>query len=216
MEGEVLGEGRRRIPRRRLAWVFAGLGVALLAGTSVAFLNTNNSGSASISPLSTSYGGKGFDVVPLSNTVSVTNGQAQTDAGVELYRIDLASATLGDQLLIHFDWLNGQDAQKVLNNPNAWIQVGVYDNNGVPPSGGACSSGLYLSNDNVCVSADPGSQASAQLTAASADALLVPSQNPTQGQSLYLVAAITTPGHAPPGQQSGLTTLQYHVDARLT
>ncbi len=221
MEGEVLGAGRRRIARRRLAWVFAGLGVALLAGTSVAFLNTNGTASASISPLSTSYGGKGIDVVPVSNTVTVTNGMAQTQAGVELYRIDMASATLGDQLLIHFDWLNGQDAQKVLNNPNAWIQVGVYDNSGTAPSGSplACPTGQYLladpTNGNVCVSADSGGQASAQLTAANADALLVPSQNPTSDTSLYLVASITTPGHAPPGQQSGLTTLRYNVDAQL-
>ena len=215
MEGDVLGTGRRRTGRRRLAGVFAGLGVALLAGTSAAFLNTNSTGSASISPLSTSYGGRGIDVVPVSNSVTVTNGRAQTVAGVELYRLDLASKTLGDQLLIHFDWVNGQDAQKVLNNPNAWIQVGIYDNNGVIPVSNACSSGLYLSGDNVCVSADAGAQASAQLTAASADALLIPSQNPTSDSALYLVASITTPGHAPPGQQSNLTTLQYNVDARF-
>ena len=218
MDGEALGpsvRGPRRPARARLAWVFAVLGVALLAGTGVAFLNTNSTAQASISPLSTSFGGRGIDVVSVSNSVTVTNGQAQTQAGVELYRIDLASKTLGDQLLIHFDWVNGQDAQKVLNNPNAWIQVGVYDNNGVTPVSSACSSGLYLSGDNVCVSADPGAKASAQLTAANADALLVPTQNPTSDSSLYLVAAITTPGHAPPGQQSGLTTLQYNVDARL-
>ena len=212
----VRGSVVRRV-RRGLA---LGMGVAaagLLGVTGLAFLATGGASGGTVSLGSTLAHGAVATVVPFNYTLTVTNGQAQTVSGVELYKVDLGNASRSDRLRVDFSWLDPQDAQKVLNNPNAWIQVGLYDY-AAAASGGACPSGQTVAEDpdssdaQVCLTPDPGATASAQLTQAHADANLLTS---VAGQgAVYILAAITTPGHAPPGQQSQLDTLSFNAAVR--
>ncbi|MBM4436435.1 MAG: hypothetical protein FJ029_04190 [Actinobacteria bacterium] len=106
-----------------------------------------------------------------------------------------------------------------MNNPNSFILVGLYDQAGVP-SGGACPSDQYKitgpTGSDICVSADHGTLASAQLTKQIAQAALVPSVTPltAHANGYYVLASIQIPGGSPQGQQSQAGTLQYFVDVR--
>jgi hypothetical protein len=207
----------RRPLRRRLAWVLGGAATVLLTVTGVAYLQVQSAADTPITADSALSGGQSVQVTPVSNTVRITNGRAETIAGVELYRIAIAEPAESAHLTVAFSWLDPQDADQVLNSPNAWIGVGIYYNSGSAPSGGACPSGQYLLNDptdgQVCVTADSGLDSSTALTAARADALLLGSQS---GRSVaYIVASINTTGHAPPGQQGNLTGLQYDIDVQI-
>jgi hypothetical protein len=213
MTGLVAG-GRRAARRGRLLpWLFGAAAVALVLGTGAAFLAPNGTAATTITPLTTQNGGAATNLVPVQTAVTVTSGRAQVIAGIELYRIDIADPTLSGRLVVEFNWVDPQDAGKVLNNPHAWIQVGLfYPSASVPP----CPTGQFqvtdANNANICVQPDPGAYASDALTAAHASAVL---QSTVSGQSAYYVlGAITTPGHVPQGQQGQLTGLQYFAQVR--
>lgn len=207
----------RRLLRRRLAWALGLLAGGLLVATGVAFLQVQASTTTPITAGSSLPGGAAVDITAVSNTVTIARGRAEQIAGVELYRIAIADAAESDHLTVNFSWLNPQDADQVLSNPNAWIGVGIYYNSGTAPSGNACPQGEYLLNDpvdgRVCVLADTGFDASTALTAERADALLMSSES--NESVAYIVASINTPGHAPPGQQGQLTTLEYNIEAQV-
>ena len=207
---------RQPRPRVGLTLLFGMAAVAVVAASAVAFLNTVQAGTIAISPLSGLLGaGVTADVTAVDSSVTITNGRAQDISGIELYRIELTNSALSGHLVVSFDWLNPQDAHRVLNNPNGWIDVGLYENSGTTPTNGACPTGQYYLNDTtatgsaLCVSADASPESSAVLTAATADAELL---SATSGQQyVYVLGAIHTPGHVPPGEQSGLETLQYQL-----
>jgi hypothetical protein len=207
----------RRLFRRRLAGVLGAAAVALLAGAGVAFLQVQTDTSTNVVAASSLPGGVAVDVTSVSNAITLSRGRAQTVAGVEIYRIAMGDPTLATHLLVNFVWVDPQDANAVLSNPNSWIEIGVYYNSGTAPSNGACPSGQYLIDDptdgQVCAVADGGSRALAPLTPSNADAVLV--ATPGRHTVAYLLASINTPGNAPPGQQGQLTTLQYNVDVQM-
>ena len=203
--------------RRRLAWILGTAAAALLAMTSVAYLQVESSAGTTITAGSALAGDQAVQVTPVSNAVTIAKGRAAQIAGVELYRIAITDPAASGHMTVAFSWLDPQDAEQVLNNPHAWIGVGIYYNSRTAPSGGACPSGQYLLNDpidgQVCVAADTGFDSSTALTPTNADALLLSSES---NQSVaYIVASINTPGNAPPGQQGNLTGLQYNIDVQI-
>ena len=188
------------------------LGMALVAivGTGAGFLANNGTLETAIAPASSLPGGALAEATAVGSSVRIASGPAETVAGVELYRIHVGNPVDSNRLWVTFDWLNPNDAMKVLQNPSASIRVGVYE---PVSSAAACSTTAYRVNDPVngaiTVCQDPGSQASATLTTQIASTVLIPTVS--NQPYLYVVASITTPGHMPPGIQSSVTSLQYYA-----
>ena len=177
---------------------FAAL-VAVFAGSVFAWTQASLGLGINITP-----GGDGGKLVKnltaIGETFSITRGAAQKVSGIELYKIELGDAESSNKVTIEIALLNPEDMGAVLNNPNAFIDVGVY----YPDAGGR----VTLDCDPVdVVSRDEGPRASAMMSKVIGDVLLHPS---VTGQStLYILASIVVPGGSPPGQQAQLTDLGF-------
>ncbi len=202
-----------RVRRRRGGWLWATAAGLVIAGTGWGFLATNANVAATIMPATGLPGGMAATLTPVDSTVTHQPGPgpAAVDAGVELYRIHVGQPADSNRLWVTFAWLNPNAANRVLHNPSAFINVGLY----YPVSSvSLCPTTAYTIDDPkagsslVCQEAGP--QTTAEFNASIADGVLKSTQaNETY---LYLVASITTPGHAPPGQQLGAATLQYFAE----
>lgn len=128
------GLGSRLAARR--GWLAAvALGVALV--TTVGYwLGATGAASTSIFPLpgTTSTGGVA-DVVPMSSTVTRSNGEARLTTGVALAKLVVAAAATAE-LRVDVAWTNVLAAARVLGSPNAQLSLGLYH----PVHTGACVS----------------------------------------------------------------------------
>jgi hypothetical protein len=164
--------------------------LALFASSVLAYAQTTAGVELSI----TAGGQQGVlaTISPIGETFSVSLGAAQVISGVELYRIDLGDAQLSDRVWIQILFLNPDEMGRVLNNPLAFIDVGVY----YPGEG---EGQVTLDIDGTIVIPDGGARARGVLSRVSGDILLFPTV-PGQ-ETLYILASIVVPAGPPPGQQ---------------
>lgn len=122
--GAILLPGLPRRRRRRRAVAVLALGVTLF-GTLSYFLATSGSSSPSITiaPGITSTGIA--TVTAMSQTVTGAGQGASAIAGVSIARVNIA-ASYTTHARLDVAWLDPQDAQQVLNNPNAQIVFTLY------------------------------------------------------------------------------------------
>lgn len=174
-------------------------------------LGTNASGSTS-APITTEVTGK-IAEISSGGPVTVTIGGAELIGGAEFFRIDLSSARFSDLVKIHVLLLNPWDVGKVLNNPHAYLDVGVW----YPDSGGS-----HILSDGTIVSRDESPNASAQMSEIDGNVLLLPGV-PMQN-TLYILASIVKPQDDPkgkpgkpetPGQEKKLFDLEFYCDVRM-
>lgn len=176
------------------------------------------------------------------STVSLPQGQgAQVISGMLLGKV-VVSAGLAPRVKVDFAWLNPSAVGAVLNNPNAWITFGLYQPihtgscvNGTDPAGSQTITdsvtlcvklntqavGLLLSNGQLTINPaslsgyiiqtaqDP---ATPVACAATGTSWCKPSAVGSDRNIFYIVAALNTPGGIPPGQQSGLTSLNFYFN----
>lgn len=218
----------RRSAPRILGVLFALASVFLVLGTGVAYLATG-AGTASAVVTAPTLGSRGggagqfaaLSVTPVAVPLTVTRGHAQLAAGLETARIDIASGATGT-LLTTVNWLNSQDAGKVLQSPNSYILVGLYQADATATAAlggggaGGCPSSEYKVDDSVngwlCVEALGGNTVGI-LTKQGADAAL---QVPVTGiTEVYVLTSIYVSNNAPPNQQGSLPNLQFYVSAHL-
>ena len=209
--------------RRVLGLVFGIAVVGLMLGTGVAYL-ASSGGTASSVVTTLGLGGAGgtggtgavVSVTPLDVSITTSKGHAQLDAGQETARIAIASGASGT-LLVNVDWVDPQDALKVLHSPSSYILAGLYQEASTTTSGGSCASGEYKVDDSangwLCLESLSGGDTLGVLTKASADAVL---QGPVSGlTTVYVLTSIYVSNNIPPGQQGNLPSLQFYVSAEL-
>lgn len=186
--GFSLSRSRRR-SRRALA--LTGLALSFF-GTAGFWLSTSGVVSNTISPLPGSPTSSFANVIPLSTTVSRTNGSAQLETGVALAKIVLSSSVT-TAARVDVAWTNVGAAASVLNNPNAQISVGLYypihTGNCITKTSGNTDAPLInltdSDTDTYCVALDEG--ATGRFTSPTGKLLL--GQNQVGG---YLVPSIST------------------------
>lgn len=144
--------------------------------------------------------GKIATITRIGETFSVSRGAAQVINGVELYRIGLGNAQFSNQVRIEIVFINPHEIGQVLQNPNSFIQVGVYYE-------GTGAGQVTLDYDGKTVIPDGGSRASAILSRVTGDVFLYPTV--ANRGTLYVLSSITVPANAPPGQQAQLTELRF-------
>ena len=190
--------------RRRLIFFVALM--ALFAGSIVAWTGTSTSLSLSIRP----YGYDENDsdaivgsllqsVTPIiGETFSIMQGAAQKIEGIELYEIVLTEQDDCDDVEIYLTLLNGYDIDKVLSNPHAFIDVGIWYP--VKPEGAQDSVDLDRTGQELWRDeGGEGRNVSAVISEAKGTAVLEPSKTVTS--TLHILASIVVPGGAPPGQE---------------
>lgn len=187
-------------------WIISGFMVIALTGSVLSWAATGLSSTLNIhvSPVSHLAGGAVAEVTPMSGAFTVTKGKAEVVNGVELYRIDLGSASFSNSIRITVDLLDPYDIGKALDNPNAWIDVGVW----YPDSSGTHT----LIDGTTKVSQDTSSGAIGRITGEMGEILLYP--NISNQTTLYILASITAPGGVPPGQQTQIGSLQFYCSVR--
>ena len=203
--------------RRVLGLVFGIAVVGLMLGTGVAYLASSGGTASSVVTtrgLGTGGTGAAISVTPVSVSITTSKGHAQLDAGQETARIAIASGASGT-LLVHVNWLDPQDAYKVLHSPSSYILAGLYQEASTTTSGGSCTSGEYKVDDStngwLCLESLSGGNTLGVLTKASADAVL---QAPVSGlTNVYVLTSIYVSNNIPAGQQG--TSLQFYVSAEL-
>ena len=153
--------------------------------------------------------GKRAEITTLSGTFPITQGGASQADGVQLFRVKVAELQ-SSAISLHFAWLNAQDASAVLKNPNAYLRVGVYYESVAACTGKVFSVSAVSGTVDVCP--DTTAAASAMITPRNAAADLRPGI--TSQAYVWVLATVFVPGGAPPGQQSGISSLRFTLDAR--
>lgn len=211
-------EPRPRVRRRHTGkTVIAALLGLLILATGVSFLasaGTVDFGNFStiVKPQDRPGGlpsGKRADITTLSGTFPVTQGRPSQADGVQLFRVKVAELQ-SNAISLHFAWLNAQDASAVLKNPNAYIKVGVYYESTAECTGKVFSVSAESGTVDVCPDTTPA--ATAMITPRNAAADLRPGI--TSQAHVWVLGTVFVPGGAPQGQQSGLTSLRFTLDAR--
>lgn len=182
-----------------------GLALVSLLGAVLSWAATNDTQGLPIASGSSLPGGAVANPTSLSNTFTITQGRAEKISGVELYKIDLGNASFYNRVSIFIYLLNPEDIGKVLNNPNAFInvQVAYKVNDGED----------YTLSDATKVKVD--TSTSAIITRESGQILLQPTNIGTvDTDTYYILGSITTPGGVPPGQQTQLTELRSFCEVR--
>lgn len=136
--------------------------------------------------------GRAYDLREIGSKFTISRGVAQVTGGQALYMIDNIFPNSHDSLRVYVFLTNPEELGKVLNNPNSFIDVGLWyeDSDG--------SSKITVDNNEVTVE-DTG--VSAKLSRVHAEALLKLSDVREVRDNYYIVAQITVPGGIPPGQQ---------------
>jgi hypothetical protein len=150
------------------------------------------------------------EIAPLPVSFTIVQGVAQKVTRIPIYRIKLGNPQLIPNIRISV--LNLADVGRVLNNPNAFVDVELWY-----PDKDASSNYLEIDdaktpdNPQGKVIQDTGTEA--RLSRVSGDAALVPTVY--NKQTLYVVVSITVPGGIPPGQQEQLSELKFFCDVRM-
>ena len=212
--------------RRVFGWVFGLAAGVLMLSTGAAYLaNSGGTASSVVTRMGLGAGGTGgaLTVTPLSVPLTTSVGHAQLDAGMEAARIGLASGVSGT-LLVNVDWVDPQDAFKVLHSPASFMLAGLYREDpkttATLGSSGSGSCGLLEfkvddpANGWLCLEMlTSGGNTLGILTQENADdALQVPASGLT---SVYVLASIYISNNIPHGQQGTLPSLQFYVSAQL-
>lgn len=189
-------------------FLFLGIAVAALLTGSI-FAATTGEGQLSLTTGSSLPGGGLADVTPLAESFTLTQGNAQKVAGVELHRIDLGSSTIRNQIRVHASLLNPGDMSKVLNNPNSWVEVFL----AYRVSSGedfTLSTGEKVKIASLRVGADN------HMTRENGSVALLPEMGGDEidSDTYWVLGTIKTPGGAPPGQQEQVGFLRFHVEVR--
>jgi hypothetical protein len=144
------------------------------------------------------------NITKMNGNFTVEQGKAQVISGVELFKIDLGAPRFSNQLRINVLLTNPDEMSAVLTNPNSFIEVAVWYED---------PAGEHTLNDKVTkVKKDV--NASANINRMNGDVLLRPSV--VNKGTLYILANITVPGGAPPGQQPPPgSELKFHIDVRM-
>lgn len=208
-------------PRARVVGLVFGLAAGLLMlGTGVAYLASSGATASSVvttKGLGAGGTGSAVSVTTLSVPITVSRGHAQLDAGLEMARIDLASGISGT-LLVNLDWVDPQDAIKVLQSPRSYILAGLYQEDTTTTATGSCSVGEFKvtdpTNGTLCLELlTAGGNTLGVLTRKTADdALQVPVSGLT---AVYVLGSIYVNNSIPPAQQGTLPNLQFYVSAKL-
>lgn len=107
----------------------------------------------------------------------------------EMFRIDLGSPNFSDGLAIHLAFLNPGSKAKVLQSPNAWIEMQLWYPN---PAGS-----LVIENLGSPVAVSQDTAATAAITTSNGDVVLKPSM--VGISSYFILARIYVPGEAVSG-----------------
>lgn len=115
---------RRHRSARRHVFVLVALIVALLASISY-WLAVTASVPLSVTPAPGTPATGFAKVIPMTSTVTRSNGGAALTAGITLAEVQLGYSAV-DRARITVSWTDVATATRVLNNPNAQISVGLY------------------------------------------------------------------------------------------
>jgi hypothetical protein len=194
------GEINMRFPRKYLLYLFIFVAFTYNA---IAWASASETKIVNISPASSTLAsGEPFEVEALSGTTTTLTGKAQVINGVELFKLNLGEARYSDILRVHMFLMNPQQIGKVLNNPNSFIEVAVWYEDGT--SSISLSDGTKVTRDESAI---------AYMSQASGDIVLRPTI--ANKGTLYILASINVLGGYPPGQQTELQDLQFYCDVRL-
>ena len=122
--------------RRSRAVAVTAVAVALLV-TTVYWLSASGATGTNITAPPGLTNGAVAAVSAMSSTVTASNGGAQKDTGVTLAKLFVAQ-DFTTKITVSIAWTNAVNANKVLNNPNAQIVVGLYHPIATTTSGGSC------------------------------------------------------------------------------
>ena len=138
---------RRHRSARRHVFVLVALIVALLASISY-WLAVTASVPLSVTPAPGTPATGFAKVIPMTSTVTRSNGGAALTAGITLAEVQLGYSAV-DRARITVSWTDVATATRVLNNPNAQISVGLYRT----VHSGACTSttGATVADPNVTI-----------------------------------------------------------------
>ena len=176
------------------------------------------------------------------STVTIPQGQgAQIINGVVLGKAAVA-AGFANKLRVDIGWIDPQNAGRVFNNPNGWLTFGIYypihtgaciagDPTGalsVTDGSQLCTAlntqgtGPLVNNGQLTINptmltgfimvaaTDPSSTSPC---AGTGSGWCAPSGLAQFQNLFYIIASVNTPGGIPPGQQAGLTTLNFYLSA---
>lgn len=188
--------------RKKILLIIA---VFLLLASTLSWAATSSGQNISVSSGSTAAAGGVSDVTALSSSFTITQGRAQRISGVELYKVDLGSASYRNNVKFFLTLLSPEDMGQVLSNPHAFIQVEVCYK--------VTSGEDYTLGDGTKVKK---TSASGMITAESADLVLFPTMggDTADSDTYYVLGSITVPGGVPAGQQTQLTELDFYLNVR--
>ncbi len=196
----------------RIKWklLIVGLLLVSLAATVVAWSQANSGLTVNITPGGTA-GHVVISQIPIGQTFAIYKGCAQKVSGISLYKIVLVDPLFSNLLRINIALTNSPEIGKVLNNPGAFIEVGIYSPDPINTSRIVLNRGV---DNGTRVLQDTGASASGVLSLPVGDITIYP--NITGQSTLYILASITIPSGPPPGQQSELEYIRFylHIDVR--
>lgn len=183
--------------------------MAVLLTMGIVFAATTGEGQVSITTGSSLPGGGLADVTPLTDSFTLTQGNAQKVAGVELHRIDLGNSTIRNQIRVYVSLLNPGEMSRALNNPNSWVEVFLV----YRVSSGedfTLSTGENVKIASLRISADN------HVTRENGSITLLPQmgEDAIDTSTYWVLGTIKTPGGSPPGQQEQAGSLKFYVEVR--
>lgn len=199
---------RTLLQDKKMLFVSAVLIAALL--TVGVFAATTGTGALPINSGSTAAGGGVADVIPISDTFTIFQGNSQKISGVELYKVDLGSSTYRDQVKLFIYLLDPENMGAVLSNPHSFIEIHVaYEVNSGEDY--TLDAGTKVKVATLRESVDT------HLTRQNGEILLLPTMggDSIDTDTYYLLGSITVPGGIPPGQQIQINSLRIVCEARL-
>lgn len=191
-------------PRRR-PWLWVAVAVALLTTTVSWAAGLSLFVSIPVQSHPQLPGGGSVQVTPVNANVLIPAKKPHREAGVELYRIELASelAPLSDQLIVHIGVLNPGEMERLLKK--GWIEVGLYRQ--------VESEGDFDLPGGISVARIAGDHTYGRLRASDADLVLWPGL--AGDSTIYVVVSVVNSGgNVPPGQQN-VDGIDFFLDVRL-
>src|SRR5579875_2175317 len=117
---------RGGIVAHRKALAASAVALAALVSGSLFYLGATGSTTTSISPPAGAPSSTAAaQVTPVAGTIQRRTGQALKQVGILLAKVTTAAST-ANHLKVSVDWLDPNDAGRVLNNPNAQLSIGLY------------------------------------------------------------------------------------------
>lgn len=113
------------VPARRKLLAAAAIVASLVMSGSYWLASVGTSSPTIALPPGAPTSGAVAEVTPLSSTVTRSTGGAFLQSGVALARLQM-SYLVTDAIRVDVSWTNASQSARVLNNPNAFISVGLY------------------------------------------------------------------------------------------